>query len=287
MKKQTLLLLFCGLLAINGKASNLGIIATKENAKSLLFAGGGGRIERPFVVKTNVFSLLFRNINLAGEFAFNKNMSGQLGIRFMIPYEPGFLNSTSSSTSGDLSVSLGGFAITPEFRFYPGKKENNTAPHGFYLGLYGRYSMFNTSIGTTLSNPLTLSGGGFTGGIPSSVTLPAQLNLNINLESSLTQIGGGFMLGKQWAENGFVVDWCFLGMGISQSSFEATAQNPVLTIQSSADELKKKIDINTQGLFSYDVSINTATGTATAKMSGMVPQIRSLLFGSLSFGYRF
>ncbi|MFN5306350.1 MAG: hypothetical protein ACK5CV_04230, partial [Bacteroidota bacterium] len=83
MKKQTLLLLFCGLLAINGKASNLGIIATKENAKSLLFAGGGGRIERPFVVKTNVFSLLFRNINLAGEFAFNKNMSGQLGIRFM------------------------------------------------------------------------------------------------------------------------------------------------------------------------------------------------------------
>jgi hypothetical protein len=147
--------------------------------------------------------------------------------------------------------------------------------------------MFNTSIGTTLSNPLTLSGGGFTGGIPSSVTLPAQLNLNINLESSLTQIGGGFMLGKQWAENGFVVDWCFLGMGISQSSFEATAQNPVLTIQSSADELKKKIDINTQGLFSYDVSINTATGTATAKMSGMVPQIRSLLFGSLSFGYRF
>lgn len=287
MKKQTLVFLFCSLAALHGKADDFSILSKKENSGSLLFAGGGGKIERPFVVKTNLMSLAFMNINLAAEYAFHKNMSGQLGFRFMIPYEPGFLQNTGSTESGSFSATLGGFALTPEFRYYPGKKDKHTAPHGFYMGLYGRYSRFNMSFGTTLSNPLALTGGSLPVGLPSSVTLPAQLNLDINFETSLTQIGGGFMLGKQWAKNGFVVDWCFLGLGVAQSTLEATVQNPVLTIPFSADELKQNMEIDTQGLFDYDVSVNTTTGTATATMSGMVPQIRSLLFGSLSFGYRF
>ncbi len=287
MKKQTLLLLFCCLVAINGKASNLGILSKKENSRSLLFARGGGGIDRPFVVKTNVFSLLFRNINLAGEYAFHKNISGQLGIRFMMPYAPGFLQGDGGNSSGAYSFSMGGYAITPEFRYYPGKKDKNTAPHGFYMGLYGRYSEFKMEIGTTLSNPYTLAGGNLPGGIPPSVVLPAILNLDINFDASLSQIGGGFMLGKQWAKNGFVVDWCFLGMGISLSRLETTVQNPLLFIQTSADEFTDNLDIDTKGLYTYDVSVNTKTGTATITMDGMAPQIRSLLFGSLSFGYRF
>ncbi|MBK6834589.1 MAG: hypothetical protein IPG89_10055 [Bacteroidetes bacterium] len=84
------------------------------------------------VIKLNLTQLAFRNFSFQYEYGFHKNMSGALGISLVIPRNiPGQIYSPPSKTEGWQIPKFSGFAITPEFRFYPGKKKNIKLPMAF------------------------------------------------------------------------------------------------------------------------------------------------------------
>ena len=224
--------------------------------------------EHPFNVKMNIMALGFRNISLFGEYAFHKNMSGQLGLRFMIPYAPARLQDAAAFAQ---DISLGGWALTPEFRFYPGKKEDHQAPHGFYIGLYGRYAAFNLKATTDLSE---------------YGTVPAGEDPIVDQKISLNQIGGGLMIGTQWSINRFTIDWFILGGGFAKTKLEYSISNSLLKdpmIGNGLDDAIGGSDLSSYVKTDY----NQSAGKFTASVSTMMPSIRSFIFGGLCFGYRF
>ncbi|OFX59508.1 MAG: hypothetical protein A2046_11950 [Bacteroidetes bacterium GWA2_30_7] len=149
-------------------------------------------------VKLNLFGLAFRNINLQGEYAFHKNFSGCFGFNFMLPGKlPGAFPSASTEaleSAGFKNFSVSGYSFTPELRFYPGKKDEHQAPHGFYLAPYFRYGKYtfktdfdftNEDTGNTDTYKSAFSYGGY---------------------------GGGLMIGTQWLiGEHFSIDWYILG----------------------------------------------------------------------------
>jgi hypothetical protein len=85
-----------------------------------------------------------------------------------------------------------GFGLTPEYRFYL----SGEAMDGFYVGPYLRYQNF------TITDDMTAYGGS-------------------KSEASLSTIGGGVSLGRQWMfKNRFTLD-PFLGLGYSAGSLKA------------------------------------------------------------------
>jgi len=229
---------------------------------------------KPFVVKTNFISLGFRNLSLAAEYAFHKNLTGGLGFRFMMPYD------LSSFAGGGQTLKMSGYAITPEFRFYPGKKSEHLAPHGFYIGLYGRISNFSMDMDVPLDAP-TVNG----------VAVPGISGATLNINGNLKQMGGGFIMGMQWAKKSFVFDWSLIGLGVASSFLSVTTQNDILKYSTAADQFKNTLEFAdaaaTLGSYKPSAEVNTTTGTATVKMAGMLPQIRSIIFGNMSIGFRF
>lgn len=79
-------------------------------------------------VKTNLFSPILRTGHLLYERVINEDMSIQLGFFY------------TAYTDSDTDVSLKGWGITPEFRYY--LSEETSAPDGFYLAPSFRYQTF-------------------------------------------------------------------------------------------------------------------------------------------------
>jgi hypothetical protein len=143
--------------------------------------------EHPHTIKLNLFSFATQTFQLQYEFSFNKNMSVLLGAKYMIPFKFNLQSFLGNDNFNSTGVELGkfiinGYALTPEFRFYPGKKEEHKAPHGFYIAPYGRFTNFTINTTVTIpSEPALLFGGG-----------PVDTRINY------TGFGGGLMFGAQW-----------------------------------------------------------------------------------------
>jgi hypothetical protein len=213
------------------------------------------------VIKLNLTQLAFRNFSLQYEYGFHKNMSGALGISLVIPRNiPGQIYSPPSKTEGWQIPKFSGFAITPEFRFYPGKKEEHQAPHGFYIAPYFRYAKYK----------LTAD----------------YLELYDNNTKTRTYLGtvtyggvtGGLMIGSQWIINDhFSIDWWILGGGGGAAKFYANVVSDGtlnLTTQEQAD-LKDDIreNIGDLGQFGKGVAdIQTTPNSATLTIKGVPMQ---------------
>ena len=92
------------------------------------------------IVKLNLFSLPLKNLSLQYERGLNENMSVALGVRFQpkgsIPFQSTIRNSMDTDNdTADAGLDfvnnaqISNWAITPEFRYYFGKKPLN----GFYI----------------------------------------------------------------------------------------------------------------------------------------------------------
>lgn len=272
MKKTTLRILMVSLALLTSLSSQAGhsLLSPKKRkgTEILKTKKVTAAPEHPLNVKLNIMALGFRNISLFGEYAFHKNMSGQLGLRYMIPYSPGRLQDAASFAK---DISLGGWAITPEFRFYPGKKEEHQAPHGFYIGLYGRYSVFNLKAVTDLSD---------------FGTIPVGEDPIVDQKVSLSQIGGGLMIGTQWSIKRFTIDWFILGGGMGLSTLKYTISNPILKDPEIGNNLTSEFSDGQIGDI-FNVEYDQKAGEVTASVSQALPSIRSFIFGGLCLGYRF
>ena len=107
----------------------------------------------------------------------------------------------------DLLISS--YTVTPEVRFYLGKKGYST---GFYLSLFYRYGHFEAS-----NAPIP-----FTNDLDEDIT--------INTEGTITAHTGGFLLGYQWALGKHMcLDWQMFGphAGVSSGDLRGVPSSPL------------------------------------------------------------
>lgn len=207
----------------------------------------------PFNFKVNLSALLLRNLSIQGEYAFHKNFSVCLGGRWMLPY--GLSSTLGQAGSQLLNPQITGYAITPELRFYPGKKEKHQAPYGFYLAPYMRYSNFNISAAVPLQpDPTT----GFPG-------------TNVDLSLGYTGWAGGIMMGSQWVIDHFSIDWWIMGLHYGQGTINGSASSPLFSgYPGATEDLRNEVQNALDGLpFSTQTSVSVSGNSANVNVSGL------------------
>ncbi|HDO27003.1 MAG TPA: DUF3575 domain-containing protein [Bacteroidetes bacterium] len=232
--KQTFLLsvlMVCLLFSLNAQTNTV----APDTLDSVLSGTIDSGVVRMNFIKLNLTSLLMKNISVQYERVFNKLLSGAIAVRVMptttVPYM--FL---AYKTFGDgdpnaeeviKKIKVSNFAITPEIRFYLGKKGYG---RGFYIAPCYRYARFN------ISN-LEYNYGDIPGGQDSTIILSGHLTANT----------GGFMLGAQWTFGKHLsLDWWIFGplIGVENSILSGVSTVPLSEeIQNDIRENLNKLDI--------------------------------------------
>lgn len=226
------------------------------------------------VIKLNLTQLAFRNFSFQYEYGFHKNMSGALGISYLIPRDvPSQFYKASSNAEGWKLPKFGGFAITPEFRYYPGQKVEHKAPHGFYIAPYFRYAKYKLTA--------------------DYIELYENNTKTRTYKGTVTYGGvtGGLMIGSQWIINEhFSIDWWIVGFGAGAGKFYANVVSDGTLNLSAQEQADLKDDIRNNigdlGKFGKGVAdIQTTPNSATLNIKG-VPMQSVRMFG-LNLGYAF
>jgi hypothetical protein len=272
--KLTLSLLAIIALTLPGKAEKLLLPVNPFPAKSLLASpkatsDKSSAIKQ--VVKLNLFQLPLLNFALQYECAFHKNMSGALGFSYLLPRDVPSQLVDPNSTSFQIPR-FHGWSLTPEFRFYPGKKEEHQAPHGFYMAPYFRYAKYTVNAG--YQNVLDSSG----------------VKRSYDLNASYKGHSIGLMLGSQWIiGDHFSIDWFILGVGGGRAKFdiEAVSDGSIYMTDQQQADLKSDINDNIGNLGALGdgvVDITTTPTSAKVVVSG-IPMF-SVRFG-VNLGFAF
>lgn len=248
MKKLTLLTLTLGL-SLASVAQEKAEMPEKKNA-----------------VKLNLSSLAYKNIGIQYERAFHPKLTVAAQIRFMpkgsLPFTSA-LDGASGDSLDITSIKVGGWAITPELRFYP-----RHAMKGFYLAPYLRIR--NISMDAP-------------GGI--SYVDNNNASKKIDLSGNMFSIGGGLMIGSHFnIGKSFSLDWFIIGVHFTSSNLKLNAGGLNLSAADQskieADALSTLSDQNFIKKYSVDA---TPTGVDLTGKFGMV----GLRGFGLNFGYRF
>lgn len=227
------------------------------------------------VIKLNLSQLALVNFSLQYERAFHKNFSAALGVSYMLKRDiPGQIFTPTENGSGYQLPQFGGWAITPEIRFYPGKKVKHQAPHGFYMAPYFRYSKY--SMYSSYVDIDSISGD----------------RSNYEVKASYSGFTAGLMLGSQWMiGKHFSIDWWIVGGGYGKAKLKIHAESTdpgfYLSPQEQ-DDLKQDVKENTSELGSFgngEITVETTSNSATTTVSGL-PMISLRGFG-LTLGFSF
>ncbi len=196
------------------------------------------------IVKLNASDLLVRNFTFQYERVINKRISVAIAGRVMpngkIPLSNALLNAAGLGLVSDFTplskIKVNGFAITPEMRFYVGKKGYG---QGFYFAPFYRYSQ-------TKLKEIT---------IDYDLTSGEKL-IKLNGKSAVNM--GGLMIGAQWFLGERIsLDWWIAGLqfGGNKGSFSGFTSVPLST-QEQAD-IKNEID-------KFEIPFVKKTATVTA-----------------------
>lgn len=217
------------------------------------------------VIKVNLMALGMKSISLQYERAFHRKLSGAFGFNFMPSRDlPGFFGSDPMLSKTTLS----GFSLTPELRFYPGKKE---APRGFYLAPYLRYGKFGTNIPVDALDPLT------------------NRDRTFNFELKYGGFGGGLMIGSQWLIADVVsIDWWIIGGHYGSGTLSGSVSDPYFGLLSDAEKSQLEAEIKNEIIISgssFVKDVNVDITNNSAKVSVKVPY--SGIRSGLTIGYAF
>jgi len=221
------------------------------------------------IVKLNLPALALTNFSLQYERVISKRFSAALGFRFMpntgLPFKNTFVNAagTSDPDAETLirSLKVSNFALTPEVRFYVGKKGYG---RGFYIAPYYRFAKFNAD-----QVSLNYESG------------PTTTN-TIKLKGDITTNSGGLMFGAQWHLGGAItLDWWIMGAhygksvgilnGVPSTALTATEQQDIRDQINSIDMPFGKV--------TADVSANSVKANFDGPWAG--------IRGGLAIGFRF
>jgi hypothetical protein len=156
---------------------------------------------------------------------------------------------------------ISNYAITPEIRFYTGKKRYG---NGFYFSLFYRYGHY------TFNNAL----------IPYDTDSGDQIILNSS--GNVSSHTGGFMMGAQWTlGKSICLDWWILGphFGVSSGEFNSLPSAPL----SETDQQDIADDLNNIDIPMFKQTVNVTADKVNMIFDGPWGGIRA----GLSLGVKF
>jgi hypothetical protein len=210
------------------------------------------------LIKLHFGSFLFKSANIQYERAIKKRMALGLSIRWMPKSSVAFSSSFSDDDEVMGSFKTGNFAITPEIRWYFGKKVFK----GFYVAPFLRLANYSAAT----NYDFTVNG----------------VKENIPLKGNLTTFTTGVLIGAQWRiANKVYFDWSIFGPhdGFSKGKITGTKTLSAEEQKSLKEELKDLENDMPIG----KVSSNVDGNGATVNVSGPWAGIRA----NLGIGYRF
>lgn len=218
--------------------------------------------EKTNLVKLNLFPLTAGNLSIEYERPIAKRITvnGTLSWRpqASLPYKS-IWESIVEDEEGVLETAkLGAFSMTPEVRFYLGKKD---VFKGFYIAPFIKYSHYNTKLNVSYDDEFGVE-------------------KNLPIEGGLNALTGGFSVGNQWhLSKNLSLDWRIIGpnYGFSNGKFESKTNLNSIEQQEIREQLgdldlvivKTELEVNGDG--------------ATLRTKGGFTGIRT----ALSIGYRF
>lgn len=164
------------------------------------------------LIKMNVGALLFKNFSFQYERAISKKISVAGGLRFAPKSNLSFKSKLESAIDDEdtwesiRDFKTGNFAITPEIRFYMGKK----VFQGFYVAPFVRYAQYSADV------PYKFEVDGAEKEIP--------------LSGHVNSITGGILFGAQWKLAERVhLDWWILGPNYGSTSGSISGKKALST----------------------------------------------------------
>lgn len=223
------------------------------------------------IIKINVPALFFKNFSFQYERAVRKKQSFAVAVRYRpvgsIPFQ-----STVESFVDDNSIridlaKIGNFGITPEYRFYLGKKG---ALHGFYIGPVISYNNYKGNVPVNYNDYVN----------------NASVEKTAVFKGTVNSFTAGFQLGAQWKlSNKISLDWWIVGpnYGISKGDFDFIGTlNDIEQI--SMDFELNKIKETVPLIKIRDINIRQDGSGASLKVNGPWAGIRAM---GINIGYRF
>jgi hypothetical protein len=224
---------------------------------------------RKNLLKFNITAVLIKNYSLQYERILTRTVSAALSLRIMpetgIPYADDIIrwydiNDADAQTVIN-STLIANYAITPEIRFYTGKKRYG---NGFYFALFYRYGHY------TFNNAL----------IPYDADSGDQITLNSS--GNVSSHTGGFMMGAQWTLGKRIcLDWWILGphFGVSSGDFKSVPSAPL----SETDQQDIENNLNDIDVPMFKQTVDVTADRVSMIFDGPWGGIRA----GLSLGFKF
>jgi hypothetical protein len=222
------------------------------------------------VIKTNLSSIAIAHYQLQYERVTGPFTSFAIGMGYSPNVPLPFASSLSDNFDGDDEVAainsmrFSKFTLTPEYRFYAGKKG---APGGFYLATFLRY----TNMSTENVYPFVTDS-----------LIPHEMEV----KGKFSGVGAGAMIGIQWLLGNYItIDWWIVGpfIGVMNSSFDGVDNHPWDKL-SAQEEADLQTDINNVDLPLWTVDAKVQDMKADVKLKGPFYGVR---FMGVSAGFRF
>jgi hypothetical protein len=187
------------------------------------YKSGTDDISKNFI-KFNLTSLAVMNFSLQYERVLSKRVSAAVSFSMMPENTiPTYLADQFIKVAGDMSgesidaetediirnLLVSSYTITPEVRFYLGKKGYG---RGFYTAIFYRYGHYEVS------------------NVPIPFTNELDENITIDTRGEIVSHTGGFLLGYQWALGKHMcLDWQMFGphFGVSSGDFLGLPSSPL------------------------------------------------------------
>ena len=227
---------------------------------------------RKNIFKMNLSGIALDHYSFQYERVTNKRQSFAMGFGFSprvdLPFKKTLADKFGDNEDAARMIESTVFSkitVTPEYRFYLGKKQ---APEGFYLGTFVRYLHMSISQDYTFT--------------------PGTGNLHrAHMDGTIDGIGGGVLIGAQWLlgkKKNISIDWWIAGpfFGAMDGDFHGT--DPDMDELDADDRADLKNDIEGVDIPLWTVDATIGDFTIDAKLKGAFYGAR--LFG-ICLGFRF
>jgi hypothetical protein len=252
------------------KDSSAVVAETKQvSEKPQEAPAGPARVSKNFI-KFNITAAFLKNYSIQYERALSKGISMAVSFRMMpetgLPYTDNIFRwfDITDPEEQDIikNLTLENLAITPEIRFYTGKKGYG---NGFYFSLFYRYGQYTV-------NNVELS-------YENDLGEETILSTSGNITAAHT---GGFMLGAQWSLGKHVcLDWWILGPHFGVSSGDMLALSSVPLTEEEQQDIED--ELNGIDIPMFKQTVNVTSAGASMVFDGPWAGIRA----GLSLGIKF
>ena len=225
-------------------------------------------------VKLNITSVFLKNYAIQYERVLTKRISVGLSFRIMpsstLPFKSSIINAMDNpdqqAVNAIESLKLDNMAITPEVRFYLGKKGYG---RGFYIAPFYRFAKYG-------ADNLEVTFEDNSSGTP--------VDRTVVMSGDLKTHTGGLLFGVQWALGKYVsLDWWILGPSFGVSSGSLLGLSNTVIPEDGKTEIRNTINDIEIPMVEKSVSFSNDSKSVMVDLTGPWAGIRS----GIVFGFKF